>query len=61
MSCSVCDTVGKIVMLDDLKSWAQKPFSADMDALHWFLFFGLLIAISVLWGLILASLRRASA
>ncbi len=48
-------------MLDDLKSWAQHPFSTDMDALHWFLFLGLLIAISVLWGLILSSIRRASA
>lgn len=47
-------------MLDDLKAWAQSPFSADMDALHWFLFFGLLITISVLWGLILSSIRRAS-
>lgn len=47
-------------MLDDLKAWAGKPFSADMDALHWFLFLGLLIAMSVLWGLILSSIRRAS-
>lgn len=47
-------------MFDDLKAWAAKPFSADMDALHWFLFLGLLIAMSVLWGLILSSIRRAS-
>lgn len=47
-------------MLDQLKAWAAHPFDSDMDALHWFYFFGLLIAISVLWGLILSSLRRAT-
>jgi hypothetical protein len=37
-------------MADSFQSWLKQPFSADMDALHWFLFFGLLIAISILWG-----------
>lgn len=40
-------------MWDDFKAWAQHPFSADMDALHWFYFIGLLVAISILWGTIL--------
>jgi hypothetical protein len=35
------------------KNWLSKPFSTDMDAFHWFLFFGLLIAISVGWSLTL--------
>ena len=47
-------------MLNDLKAWAQAPFATDMDALHWFYFLGLLISISILWGLILSSIRRAS-
>lgn len=47
-------------MFDDLKAWAARPYSDDMDAVHWFLFLGLLMAISVLWGLILASIKRAS-
>lgn len=47
-------------MWDDFRTWAARPFSQDMDALHWFYFMGLLIAISVAWGLILGSLRRAS-
>jgi hypothetical protein len=37
----------------NFKNWLAKPFSADMDAFHWFLLFGLLIAISVAWSLIL--------
>ena len=38
---------------DKFKTWLTKPFSVDMDALHWFYFFGLIIAISVLWGFVL--------
>jgi len=34
------------------REWLAKPFDADMSALRWFLFFGLLILISVAWGVI---------
>lgn len=47
-------------MLQDFKSWVASPFSSDMDALHWFYFFGLLIAISVLWSFVLRELRGAT-
>lgn len=47
-------------MLETLKDWARRPYNDDMDALHWFLFLGLLGAISVLWALILGSIKRAS-
>jgi len=40
-------------MLSSLQDWLAMPFKTDMNAWHWFLFFGLLIAISVAWGLIL--------
>lgn len=40
-------------MIDSIKEWYNKPFSEDMDVVGWFYFFGLVIAISVLWGLIL--------
>ncbi len=47
--CASClETRGRI--MDTFKTWLRQPFSADMDAFHWFLFFGLVIAISVLWG-----------
>jgi hypothetical protein len=36
--------------MDEFRAWLKQPFSADMDAFHWFLFFGLLIAVSILWG-----------
>lgn len=37
-------------IVDSFKQWLNQPFSADMNAFHWFLFFGLLIAVSILWG-----------
>lgn len=47
--------------MDSFKAWLNQPFSADMDAFHWFLFFGLIIAISILWGLGLRTLQIATA
>lgn len=40
-------------MWENIKNWYSQPFSDEMDATGWFLFFGLLIAISVLWTFIL--------
>lgn len=40
-------------MWNNFKAWLQSPFAEDMNAFHWFLFFGLLIAISTMWGLVL--------
>lgn len=45
-------------MLEKLKDWYRKPFNSDMDATGWFLFFGLLIAISVLWGLVIREIKE---
>lgn len=41
-------------------AWFKQPFSADMDALHWFYFFGLLIVISFLWSFTLVHIREAA-
>jgi hypothetical protein len=35
------------------KAWLAKPFSPDMSAQQWFLFFGLLLVISFMWHLVL--------
>lgn len=35
------------------QSWLKQPFSPNMSAQQWFLFFGLLIVISVMWHMIL--------
>ena len=40
-------------MWQRFKDWLAKPFSVDMDAFHWFLLWGLLIAISIAWAFIL--------
>ncbi len=43
-------------MLQGFQDWIAMPFSPDMNALHWFLFIGLLIVLTTLWHFILATL-----
>lgn len=45
-------------MWQEFKSWAAAPYQDDMDALHWFYFFGLLIVIAAAWGFILREIRQ---
>ena len=40
-------------MLSSFQSWLQSPFQGSMDALHWFLFIGLIIVSFVLWGMVM--------
>lgn len=40
-------------MLQGFRDFLARPFSPDMDAWGWFLFFGLLIVITTVWHLIL--------
>lgn len=40
-------------MLDDLRAWYARPFSTDMNALQWFLFFGFILALAASWKIIL--------
>lgn len=46
--------------MNSLKDWLKQPFSADMDAFHWFLFFGLIVAISILWGFALRTVATVT-
>lgn len=46
-------------MLDGFENWLHQPFRADMSALDWFLFLGLLIIIMALWRLILVHITEA--
>lgn len=46
--------------MDTFRTWLNQPFSADMDAFHWFLFFGLIIAISILWGFALRTVATVT-
>lgn len=39
--------------MDAFKDFWNKPFDSDMSATRWFLFFGLLIVISVMWSLVI--------
>lgn len=47
--------------MQNFKSWLAQPFRTDMSALDWFYFFGLLIVISVVWGIILRHMRSLAA
>jgi hypothetical protein len=38
-------------------NWIKQPFNSNMSAGGWFLFFGLIGAISVAWALILKDLK----
>lgn len=46
--------------MESLKKWWEKPFDTDMSVSGWFLFFGLLIVISVLWALVLRELKAVA-
>ena len=39
------------------ESWLKTPYTSTMSAGGWFLFIGLLVAISVAWGIILKDLQ----
>lgn len=36
--------------ISDFKSWAAKPYDENGDLLDWFLFIGLLTALTFLWS-----------
>lgn len=45
-------------MLEAVKDWVNSPFDWNMSAPRWFAFFGLLIAISLMWNIVLRHLRE---
>jgi hypothetical protein len=45
-------------MWERFKDWTARPFSADMDAAHWFYFIGLLIVLMVGWRLVLRTIKE---
>lgn len=40
-------------MLSDFRNWLDSPFNSGMSASRWFAFVGLLLAITILWGIVL--------
>lgn len=40
-------------VLDDVKQAWQQPFRADMSAVNWFLFIGLILIILAMWRIVL--------
>lgn len=45
-------------MLAAFQAWLAQPFSANMSAQKWLAFFGLLIAISIFWRIVLSHLNE---
>lgn len=46
-------------MLQNFQSWLQAPFQANMSAAGWFLFFGMILIIAMLWHMILVGFGAA--
>lgn len=40
-------------LITRITAWLRAPFAANMDATHWFLFFGLILVIVFMWSRIL--------
>lgn len=47
-------------MRERFLTWLKRPYADDMSAGGWFLFLGLLIVLSVLWGIILRHIKDAT-
>lgn len=47
-------------MLAQFKAWWAKPYDDEMSVTGWFLFFGLLIVLSVLWALVLREIKEVA-
>ncbi|MDE2102813.1 MAG: hypothetical protein KGL39_36550 [Patescibacteria group bacterium] len=45
-------------MWQKFQEWAASPFDPEMDALHWFLFLGLLLVIMIAWRIILKTITE---
>lgn len=41
-------------------AWLKRPFSPDMSAGQWFLFFGLLIVIAAFWHMIIRAFTNVT-
>lgn len=48
-------------MWSEFKDWLKEPYRGDMDAIHWFMFIGLLMIAILGWRFILAHLRGITA
>lgn len=46
-------------VIANFKNWYQRPFSSDMDVMHWFLFLGLLIVLMAGWRIILVHVTES--
>lgn len=49
------DTTADVIT--SITGWAKTPFAANMSVGGWFLFFGLILTISVGWAIILKDLK----
>jgi len=45
-------------LFGNIRDFVEQPFSPSMSAYRWFLFFGLLMVISVMWHMIIRALTN---
>jgi len=44
-------------LASEFGAWVKSPFKADMSAMEWFYFIGLLAVINIMWVMILRHVR----
>jgi hypothetical protein len=44
--------------MQNFQAWLKQPFSSSMSVAGWFWFFGLILAITVIWKLILIPIEE---
>lgn len=45
-------------VISRFSAWLRRPFSGDMDAVHWFLFLGLILIAVFLWSRIMHYINK---
>jgi hypothetical protein len=45
-------------LFGQITGWIKRPFTGDMDALHWFLFLGLVLCSAFLWSRIMFYVKK---
>lgn len=47
-------------MWQAFRDWYTQPFRTDMSVGGWFAFFGLILALSLAWGLVFRTIREVA-
>ena len=60
MACQYCQE-SRQAMFASFQEWTARPFANTLSPKDWFLLFGFLIVLSLLWGIIVRTIRDVAA